>query len=54
MINSKEIAPKLKAAQKYYDDGEYRRANRLYEQIIPLQRKTTGTEINLFFCKLSL
>lgn len=38
MLNSKEISPKFKAAQEYYDNGEYRRANRLYEQIIPSYR----------------
>ncbi|MDC3051300.1 outer membrane protein assembly factor BamD [Bacteroidota bacterium] len=49
MINSKEIAPKLKAAQKYYDDGEYRRANRLYEQIIPSYRGKPQAQRLIYF-----
>ncbi len=49
MLNSKENAPKLKAAQKYYDNGEYRRANRLYEQIIPSYRGKPQAQRLIYF-----
>tara|TARA_B000000532_G_C18783163_1_gene369185 strand:- start:82 stop:894 length:813 start_codon:yes stop_codon:yes gene_type:complete len=49
LLNSKETAPKLKAAQKYYDDGEYRRANRLYEQIIPSYRGKPQAQRLIYF-----
>ena len=52
LLNSKENPPKLKAAQKYYDNGEYRRANRLYEQIIPAYRgKPQAERITFFYAK---
>ena len=49
MLNSKENVPKLKAAQKYYDQGEYRRANRLYEQIIPSYRGKPQAQRLIYF-----
>ena len=49
LLNSKETAPKLKAAQKYYDNGEYRRANRLYEQIIPSYRGKPQAQRLIYF-----
>ena len=49
LLNSKETAPKLRAAQKYYDDGEYRRANRLYEQIIPSYRGKPQAQRLIYF-----
>ena len=49
MLNSKETAPKLKAAQNYYDNGEYRRANRLYEQIIPSYRGKPQAQRLIYF-----
>ncbi len=49
MLNSKETAPKLKAAQEYYDNGEYRRANRLYEQIIPAYRGKPQAQRLIYF-----
>ena len=49
LLNSKETAPKLKAAQKYYDEGEYRRANRLFEQIIPSYRGKPQSQRLIYF-----
>ena len=49
LLNSKENPPKLKAAQKYYDNGEYRRANRLYEQIIPAYRGKPQAQRLIYF-----
>jgi len=49
MLNSKENAPKLKAAQKYYENGEYRRANRLYEQIVPSYRGKPQAQRLVYF-----
>ena len=49
LLNSKETAPKLQAAQKYYDNGEYRRANRLYEQIIPSYRGKPQSQRLIYF-----
>ena len=49
VLNSKETAPKLKAAQIYYDNGEYRRANRLYEQIIPSYRGKPQAQRLIYF-----
>ncbi len=49
LLNSKETAPKLKAAQNYYDNGEYRRANRLYEQIIPSYRGKPQSQRLIYF-----
>ena len=49
LLNSKENPPKLKAAQKYYDNGEYRRANRLYEQIIPSYRGKPQAQRLIYF-----
>ena len=49
LLNSKETAGKLKAAQKYYDEGEYRRANRLFEQIIPSYRGKPQAQRLIYF-----
>ena len=35
LINSDDTSKKYKQAEVYYNSGEYRKANRLFEQIIP-------------------
>ena len=38
LLNSDNTAEKYKQAEVYYNNGEYRRANRLFEQIVPSYR----------------
>jgi len=50
MLNNPDVAAKYKAAEAYYEVGEYRRANRLYEQILPSYRgKPQGQRVTFFF-----
>lgn len=50
MLNNPDVASKYKAAEAYYEVGEYRRANRLYEQILPSYRgKPQGQRVTFFF-----
>ena len=35
LLNSDDASEKYKQAELYYNNGEYRKANRLFEQIIP-------------------
>ena len=37
MLNNPDVAAKYKAAEAYYNTGEYRRANRLYEHVSPME-----------------
>ena len=38
ILNSDDNNRKYKAAEEYYNNGEYRRANRLLEQLVPAYR----------------
>ena len=38
LLNSDDASEKYKQAEVYYNAGEYRKANRLFEQIIPKYR----------------
>ena len=51
LLNSTENeVDKYTAAEKYYENGEYRRANALFEQIIPSYRgKPQGERLIVFF-----
>ena len=51
LLNSPENeVDKYTAAEKYYDNGEFRRANALIEQIIPTYRgKPQGERLVFFF-----
>jgi len=50
ILNSDNINMKYKAAEKYYDLGEFRRANRLFEQLVPSFRgKPQAERLDFFF-----
>tara|TARA_Y100000992_G_scaffold276611_1_gene220930 strand:- start:1196 stop:2008 length:813 start_codon:yes stop_codon:yes gene_type:complete len=49
ILNSKDNNLKYKAAETYYNNGEYRRANRLLEQIMPSYRGKPQSERIIFF-----
>ena len=49
MLNNPDVAAKYKAAEAYYNTGEYRRANRLYEQILPSYRGKPQAQRVIFF-----
>ncbi|MGB1448238.1 MAG: outer membrane protein assembly factor BamD [Flavobacteriaceae bacterium] len=49
MLNNPDTAAKYKAAEAYYNTGEYRRANRLYEQILPAYRGKPQAQRVIFF-----
>ena len=38
VLNNDDLNLKYKAAEEYYNNGEYRRANRLLEQLVPAYR----------------
>ena len=48
-LNNPDTSVKYKAAEAYYNAGEYRRANRLFEQILPVE--TSGPARYLFLCE---
>ena len=49
MLNNPDVKDKYKAAEAYYDTGEYRRANRLYEQILPSYRGKPQAQRVIFY-----
>ena len=49
MLNNTDLSAKYKAAEAYYNTGEYRRANRLYEQILPSYRGKPQAQRIIFF-----
>ena len=50
ILNNPDITAKYKAAEAYYSSGEYRRANRLFEQLLPSYRgKPQAQRIQFFF-----
>ena len=55
MLNNPDVSAKYKAAEAYYNTGEYRRANRLFEQIMPSYRgKPQAQRIQFFFANTYL
>lgn len=50
VLKNEDIKPKYDLAQKYYDEGDFKRANRLYEQIAPKYvGKPQGERVMFFF-----
>ena len=49
LLNSDDTAVKYKEAEVYYNNGEYRKANRLFEQIIPKYRGKPQAQRIIFF-----
>jgi len=49
MLNNPDVTAKYKAAEAYYNTGEYRRANRLYEQILPSYRGKPQAQRVIFY-----
>ena len=49
ILNSDDSNSKYRAAEKYYNEGEYRRANRLFEQIESKYRGKPQAERVIFF-----
>ena len=49
ILNSEDNNLKYKAAEEYYNKGEYRRANRLLEQLVPIYRGKPQAERLVYF-----
>ena len=49
LLNSDDASEKYKQAEIYYNNGEYRQANRLFEQIIPKYRGRPQSQRIIFF-----
>jgi outer membrane protein assembly factor BamD len=49
LLNSDDASEKYKQAEVYYNSGEYRKANRLFEQIIPKYRGKAQAQRIVFF-----
>lgn len=49
LLNSDDVAEKYKQAEVYYNNGEYRKANRLFEQILPRYRGRPQAQRIVFF-----
>ena len=49
LLNSDDASEKYKQAEVYYNSGEYRKANRLFEQIIPKYRGRPQSQRIIFF-----
>ncbi|MDA9003095.1 outer membrane protein assembly factor BamD [Flavobacteriaceae bacterium] len=49
LLNSDDTSEKYKQAEVYYNNGEYRKANRLLEQIIPKYRGKPQSQRIIFF-----
>ncbi len=49
LLNSDDVSEKYKQAEVYYNNGEYRKANRLFEQIIPKYRGKPKAQRIIFF-----
>ena len=49
ILNSEDNNLKYKAAEEYYNNGEYRRANRLLEQLVPIYRGKPQAERLVYF-----
>ena len=49
LLNTDDVSEKYKQAEVYYNNGEYRKANRLFEQIIPKYRGKPQAQRIIFF-----
>ena len=49
LLNSDDTPTKYKEAEVYYNNGEYRKANRLLEQILPKYRGKPQAQRVIFF-----
>lgn len=49
VLNSTDTPAKYKAAEAYYNSGDYRRANQLFEQIIPAYRGKPQAQRVIYF-----
>ncbi len=49
VLNNDDINIKYKAAEQYYNNGEYRRSNRLLEQLVPSYRGKPQAERLVYF-----
>ena len=49
LLNGDVVSDKYKAAEKYYKEGDYRKANRLFEIVIPSYRGKPQAERLIFF-----
>jgi len=49
LLNSDDTAQKYRSAEEFYDKAEYRKANRLLEQIVPKYRGKPQAERIIFF-----
>ena len=49
LLNSDDASEKYKQAEVYYNSGEYRKSNRLFEQIIPKYRGRPQSQRIIFF-----
>lgn len=49
LLNSDDVPKKYKQAEVYYNNGEYRKANRLLEQILPTYRGKPQAQRIIFF-----
>lgn len=49
VLNNPNVSEKYSAAQDYYNTGDYRRANRLFEQILPSYRGKPQAQRVIFF-----
>ncbi|MGC6480398.1 MAG: outer membrane protein assembly factor BamD [Flavobacteriaceae bacterium] len=49
LLNSDDISLKYKEAENYYNAGEHRKANRLFEQVVPSYRGKPQAERVIFF-----
>ena len=54
VLKSEDIKVKYDAAEKYYENQEFRRASRLFEQILPKYRGKPQAERVTFFYANSL
>ena len=54
VLKNEDIKVKYDAAEKYYDNQEFRRASRLFEQILPKYRGKPQAERVTFFYANSL
>ena len=49
ILNNDDLNLKYKAAENYYNNGEYRRANRIFEQLVPSYRGKPQAERLVYF-----
>ena len=49
LLNSDDVPEKYKQAEVFYNNGEYRKANRLLEQILPTYRGKPQAQRVIFF-----